>query len=88
MPARTFVTFSPDGRWLALSGADYQLLEVGSWQPKNPPRPMLLIARKHPDTCQSFVAGRAEVVYTFEELGLDPAQPFTLANPVMGDPSP
>ena len=30
MPARTWVTFSPDGRWLALSGADYQLLEVGS----------------------------------------------------------
>jgi eukaryotic-like serine/threonine-protein kinase len=41
MPARTWVTFSPDGRWLALSvsGANYQLWEVGSWQPKNPPRP-------------------------------------------------
>ncbi len=39
MPARTWVTFSPDGRWLALSGADYQLWEVGSWQPKNPPKP-------------------------------------------------
>jgi WD40 repeat protein len=38
MPARTLVTFSPDGRWLALSGADYQLWEVGSWQPKNPPK--------------------------------------------------
>jgi hypothetical protein len=55
---------------------------------KNPPRPMLLIARKHPDPCRSFAAGHAEIVYSYEELGLDPNQPFTLANPVVGDPSP
>jgi hypothetical protein len=51
-------------------------------------RTLLLIARKHPDTCRSLAAGHAEVVYSFEELGLDPGQPFTLANPVVGDPSP
>jgi hypothetical protein len=55
---------------------------------KNPPRPMVLIARKHPDPCRSFAAGHAEIVYTFEELGLDPNEPFTLANPMVGDPSP
>ena len=55
---------------------------------KNPPRPLLLIARKHPDTCQSFAAGHAEVVYSFEELGLEPGQPFSLANPLTADPSP
>ncbi len=55
---------------------------------KTPPRPMLLVARKHPDTCQSFAAGHAEVVYSFEELGLQPGQPFSLANPLVADPSP
>ena len=55
---------------------------------KNPPRPMVLIARKHPDACRSFAAGHAEVVYSFVELGLNPDQPFTLANPMVGDPSP
>ena len=37
MPARTKVTFSPDGHWLATSTTEYQLWEVGSWQPKGPP---------------------------------------------------
>ena len=55
---------------------------------KNPSRSLLLIARKHPDTCRSFAAGHVEVVYSFAELGLDPNQPFALANPVVGDPSP
>ncbi|MDB5460248.1 MAG: hypothetical protein JWO72_1989 [Caulobacteraceae bacterium] len=55
---------------------------------KNPPRPMVLIARKHPDTCRSVAAGHAEVVYSFEELGLDAGQPFALANPLVGDPGP
>jgi WD40 repeat protein len=35
-PARTQVTFSPDGRWLATSSTEYQLWEVGTWQPKSP----------------------------------------------------
>jgi WD40 repeat protein len=39
MPARTRVTFSPDGRWLATCTTQYQLWEVGSWRPKNPPIP-------------------------------------------------
>ena len=55
---------------------------------KHPARPLMLIARKHPDTCKSFAAGRAEVVYSFEELGLEPGQAFSLANPLIGDPGP
>jgi serine/threonine protein kinase/WD40 repeat protein len=39
-PGRTCVSFSPDGRWLATSSSttlsDYQLWEVGTWQPKSP----------------------------------------------------
>ena len=37
MPARTTAAFSPDGRWLATSTTEYQLWEVGTWQPKAPP---------------------------------------------------
>ncbi len=55
---------------------------------KNPPRPLVLIARKHPDTCRSSAVDRAEATWTFEELGLDPGQPFSLANPLAADPSP
>jgi serine/threonine protein kinase/WD40 repeat protein len=35
-PARTEVIFSPDGRWLATSSTEYELWEVGTWQPKSP----------------------------------------------------
>jgi len=38
-PARTWATFSPDGQWLATSSTEYQLWEVGTWQPKSPPKP-------------------------------------------------
>jgi eukaryotic-like serine/threonine-protein kinase len=38
-PGRTVVAFSPDGRWLATSSSEYQLWEVGSWQPRGPPKP-------------------------------------------------
>jgi serine/threonine protein kinase/WD40 repeat protein len=38
-PGRTVVAFSPDGCWLATSSSEYQLWEVGSWQPKGPPKP-------------------------------------------------
>lgn len=54
----------------------------------NPPRPLILIARKHPDTCQSFAAGRAEITYAYAELGLKPGQPFSFANPLVADPTP
>jgi WD40 repeat protein len=37
--ARTVVAFSPDGRWLATSSSEYQLWELGSWQPRGPPKP-------------------------------------------------
>jgi len=36
LPGRATVAFSPDGRWLATSTSEYQLWEVGSWQPKGP----------------------------------------------------
>jgi len=39
MPGRNWAAFSPDGRWLATSSSEYQLWEVGSWQPKGPARP-------------------------------------------------
>ena len=55
---------------------------------KNSTRPLVLIARKHPDTCRSFAADRAEVAWSFEELGLEPGQAFSLANPLVADPSP
>jgi WD40 repeat protein len=38
-PGRSVVAFSPDGRWLATSSSEYQLWEVGSWEPKGPPKP-------------------------------------------------
>jgi WD40 repeat protein len=37
-PARTWVTFSPNGRWLATSSTEYQLWAVETWQPKSPPQ--------------------------------------------------
>ena len=55
---------------------------------KNPPHPLVLIARKHPDTCQSGGTGRVEVMWSFGELGLDPRQPLSIANPLVGDPGP
>jgi hypothetical protein len=54
----------------------------------NPPRPLILVARKHPDTCQSFAAGRAEITYAYSELGLKAGQPFSFANPLVADPTP
>lgn len=48
------------------------------------PRPMLLIARKHPDACRT--PGRADIVFTWEELGLKPGQAFSFANPLTMEP--
>jgi hypothetical protein len=50
---------------------------------KNPPRPLVLFARKRPDACNA-PATPVDVVYTFEELGLEPGQAFSLANPLGG----
>ncbi len=36
-PGRTQVNFSPDGHWLATSSSEYQLWEVGTWQPRGAP---------------------------------------------------
>ena len=87
MPARTFVAFSPDGRWLALSGADYQLLQVGSWQPKNPPIPRLedatpnftafspdgrMIARTDGHTIQLLETLTEKPLATLEAPGFEP----------------
>jgi serine/threonine protein kinase/WD40 repeat protein len=43
MPGKTLVAFSPEGRWLATSTSEYQLWEVGTWQPKGPPVPGNLV---------------------------------------------
>jgi WD40 repeat protein len=91
MPARTFVAFSPDGRWLALSGADYQLLEVGSWQPKNPPKPGLedatpnftafspdgrMIARTDGHTIQLLETLTEKPLATLEAPGFESVEKF------------
>jgi len=39
MPTRSRPKFSPDGRWLAIIGQEYQILEVGSWTTNGPPLP-------------------------------------------------
>jgi serine/threonine protein kinase/WD40 repeat protein len=39
MPARTRITFSPDGKWLATATTEYQLWHVGTWLPKGVPIP-------------------------------------------------
>ncbi len=52
---------------------------------KNPPRPLVLFARKRPDTCGA-PATPVEVVYSLEELGLAPGQAFSLANPLVSGP--
>jgi hypothetical protein len=49
---------------------------------KTPPRPLILFARKHPVACAD--GGQVEIVYSLEELGLQPGQAFSLANPLVG----
>jgi hypothetical protein len=53
-----------------------------------PPRPLILVTRKRPDTCQSFAAGHADIAWTWAEVQLQPGQPFSLGNPLTADPSP
>jgi hypothetical protein len=56
---------------------------------KSESRPLLLIARRH---AQSLVACRAlgataEITWSYQDLGLEPGQPFTLGNPLVAEPS-
>jgi len=39
-------------------------------------------ARKRVDTCKSFAMGKAEIAFTWTELGLDARAPVFLLNPV------
>lgn len=50
-----------------------------------PPRPLVLIARRHADPCQG-PAGAVEIVWSYKELGLEPGQAFSLANPLVMAP--
>lgn len=50
--------------------------------------PTLLFGRKRLDTCKSFAAGHADLVFTWGELGLEPAAPFSLLNPLAAFPGP
>ena len=52
-----------------------------------PPRPLVLIARKHPDACKG-PPGAVEMVWSFEELSVKPGQAFSLANPLTAEPGP
>jgi hypothetical protein len=51
-------------------------------------RPMLLIARKHPAACPPLSGPAAQIAWTYEELGLEYGQPFSLANPLVSEPDP
>ena len=42
----------------------------------------IAFARKRVDTCKSFAMGKAELAFTWAELGLDPKTPVFLLNPV------
>jgi hypothetical protein len=52
--------------------------------------PMLLIARKHPDAVRECRAnlGPTDITWSYEDLGLQPGQPFTVANPLTADTGP
>ena len=63
--------------------ADPDRVAVG----KTPPRPLVLIARKHAEGCQTGSLAQAEIVYSLEDAGdLKPEQPFSLANPLVTEP--
>ena len=42
----------------------------------------MAFARKKVDTCKSFAMGKAEIAFTWAELGLDAKTPVFLLNPV------
>lgn len=43
----------------------------------------LAFGRKRIDTCKSFAMGRAELTFTWAELGLEPRTPVFLLNPLL-----
>ncbi|RAK63760.1 hypothetical protein [Phenylobacterium kunshanense] len=43
----------------------------------------LALGRRRLDTCRSFAAGRADLRFTWEELGLPPRTPVFLLNPLV-----
>jgi hypothetical protein len=45
----------------------------------------VLIARRHADACKG-APGVVEIVWTYDDLGLKPGQPFSLANPLVMAP--
>ncbi len=52
---------------------------------KTTARPLLLIARKHPDLCRAATRP-VEIAWTFDDLGLAADEPFSLANPLTAAP--
>ena len=46
------------------------------------PELTVAFARKRLDDCQSFAMGRAELAFTYEELGVAPQAPLFVLNPV------
>ncbi len=52
---------------------------------KTTARPLLLIARKHPDLCRAATRP-VEIAWTFDDLGLGENEPFSLANPLTAEP--
>jgi hypothetical protein len=44
--------------------------------------PALAFARKHVDTCKSFAQGRADIAFTWTELGLEPRGAVFVLNPM------
>jgi hypothetical protein len=74
-----------DGLTVRVAGGCTKKADLTVAVGKNPPRPLVLIARKHAEGCQS-APGQAEIVYSLDELGLKPGQAFSLANPLVGEP--
>lgn len=50
--------------------------------------PSLAFGRRRLDTCRSFVAAKADLVFTWAELGLAPNAQFALLNPLTAFPGP
>jgi len=50
--------------------------------------PTLAFGRKRLDTCRSFAAAQAELMFSWSELGLAPNGDFALLNPLTAFPGP
>jgi hypothetical protein len=78
------VSVGKDGVTVRVAGACSKKSDLTVAVGKTPPRPLLLIARKHAEDCQT-APGQAEIVYSLQELGLKPGQTFSLANPLVSE---